>query len=230
MSDTLHTLHVGLPHVLASYAGERARTQTDTLSNVIGARIDALAVEKEPRFYFEKAAFDEVSTALLSQSSTWLYRTIKLTDSQQTKLASFLQRYDIPMYCSAAYLLAAHKYRTGSVSLSLSEIQTIKYQQKRDKCIRLDIGQALTRRLRQIAGEFAFDFPRLVSIALLYYRKIDTAGDTFIRLTSAEKTAQQNRCIAIPSFLFQKPAFYDGSLRSYVGDAVFSYTRQLQGI
>ena len=141
-----------------------------------------------------------------------------------------MQRYDIPLYCSAAYLLAAHKYRAGSVSLSLSEIQTIKYQQKRDKCIRLDIGQALTRRLRQIAGEFAFDFPRLVSIALLYYRKIDTAGDTFIRLTSAEKTAQQNRCIAIPSFLFQKPAFYDGSLRSYVGDAVFSYTRQLQGI
>ena len=227
MNDTVHTLHVGLPHVLASYACELSRTQPDTLSRVIGARIDALAVEKEPRFYFEKAA---LSSALLSQSSTWLYRTIKLTDGQQRKLASFLQRYDIPLYCSAAYLLAAHKYRTGSVSLSLSEIQTIKYQQKRDKCIRLDIGQALTRRLRRIAGEFAFDFPRLVSIALLYYRKIDTAGDTFIRLTSAEKTARQNRCIAIPSFLFQKPAFYDGSLRSYVGDAVFSYTRQLQEI
>ena len=216
MSDTLHTLHVGLPHVLASYAGELARTQTDTLSSVIGALIDAFHAEKELSFYFEKAAFDEVSTALLSQSSTWLYRTIKLTDGQQKKLETFLQRYDIPLYCSAAYLLAAHKYRTGSVSLSLSE--------------RLDIGQALTRRLRQIAGEFAFDFPRLVGIALLYYRKIDTAGDTFIRLTSAEKTMQQNRRIAIPSFLFQKPAFYDGSLRSYVGDAVFSYTRQLQEI
>ena len=230
MSDTLHTLHVGLPHVLASYAGELARTQTDTLSSVIGALIDAFHAEKELSFYFEKAAFDEVSTALLSQSSTWLYRTIKLTDGQQKKLETFLQRFDIPLYCSAAYLLAAHKYRAGSVSLSLSEIQTIKYQQKRDKCIRLDIGQTLTRRLRRIAGEFAFDFPRLVSIALLYYRKIDTAGDTFIRLTSAEKTAQQNRCISIPSFLFQKPAFYDGSLRSYVGDAVFSYTRQLQEI
>ena len=128
MNDTIHTLHVGLPHVLASYACELSRTQTDTLSRVIGERIDALAVEKEPRFYFEKAAFDEVSSALLSQSSTWLYRTIKLTDSQQRKLASFLQRYDIPLYCSAAYLLAAtvqeafhfrcQKYRRLSISKS----------------------------------------------------------------------------------------------------------------
>ena len=122
MSDTLHTLHVGLPHVLASYAGELARTQPDTLSRVIGARIDALAVEKEPRFYFEKAAFRSRahgSTGRLN-SLTVSRKNLRLFCSDMTFPCTAARHICLPHTSTAqeAFHFRCQKYRRLSISKS----------------------------------------------------------------------------------------------------------------
>ena len=230
MGTGIERLTIGLPESLRVQVEQECIHRQISVENFITELAESFDDTKEVIFSFERESYEEIMASLLTQTSTWDIKVVRIRQCVAEKIVNYFLSYNIRLFCSVAYLVAAYYFNNGKISVSLSEIRDMRCRSRQTAEVRLDIGMELIREYRSKANSLRFDFPRFISIALLYYRKIDVNGKTFKYLPGSEKTLHGNRKINIPAFLESLPGFsYKGNYRQYVGDALFSYIERITG-